>query len=287
MHEDERCIAEHLVRAGDPWPTRRANLREPGADEPPPRRPRLPGQPARAPAPRPGTDRAARAPESEPCALDDTRIRFRLAAHDLRQPLQALSLYAGAFAHHATTPKARELAGQMQRAVGELSTSLDTLVDFARLEIGAIERRLEAVALRELLDEVADQVAAAAACKGLALRVECPETLTATVDRRLLACALAHLARNAVVHTAKGSIWLRVRAAGAQVVLEVADTGPGMPPPSNAPSRGLGLAIVRRAARWLGAALRIDTGPVGGTRVALTLTPEPDDAGSAVETSPH
>jgi signal transduction histidine kinase len=120
---------------------------------------------------------------------------------------------------------------------------------------------------------------------GVAVEVECPPELYASVNRDLLEQALRNLGENAAKHTPEGRLVFRAHAAGATVVLEVEDTGVGMSAVTqrhvfdrfyrgegrDAGGFGLGLAIVRQAVRSLGGRIELDSAPGKGTRVRIVL----------------
>jgi signal transduction histidine kinase len=98
--------------------------------------------------------------------------------------------------------------------------------------------------------------------------------------------ALANVAANAAKHTAVGSIELRAwERDDGTAVIEVSDTGPGMPASAQrrifdrfyrGDSRdgegfGLGMAIVKESVRALGGTVRVESRPGSGTTVRITL----------------
>jgi signal transduction histidine kinase len=138
------------------------------------------------------------------------------------------------------------------------------------------------VPVASLLNELADGTRAG---DGLAVEVECPPELLASVNRDLLEQALRNLADNAVKHTPSGRVVLRAYASGTAVNIEVEDTGVGMTAETqqhvfdrfyrgqdrDAEGFGLGLAIVRQAVRTLGGHIDLDSAPGQGTRIRIVL----------------
>jgi signal transduction histidine kinase len=138
------------------------------------------------------------------------------------------------------------------------------------------------VPLAGVLHDIADELQPH---EGVAIDVECPPDLLATVNRDLLAQALRNLGENSVKHTAAGRIVLRAYAAGRSVHVEVEDTGVGMTAETqqhvfdrfyrgrdrSADGFGLGLAIVRSAVNSLDGHLDLDSAPGEGTRVRIVL----------------
>jgi PAS domain S-box-containing protein len=218
---------------------------------------------------------------------NDAKTRFLAAAsHDLRQPLQALSLYLGVL-------KAR-LQGreeQVMEAVGQcvesLTGLLNDMLDVARLDAGVITPKLADIPVSRLLERVAAAWRIQAEAKGLRLRVV-PSSAVVRTDPALMDRVLSNLVANAVRYTDRGTILVGCRLAGEGLVrIEVIDTGVGIPGDKldeifeefrqlGNPERrrdkgtGLGLAIVRRIANLLGH--RVDVRSRAGRGSAFTVT---------------
>ena len=121
---------------------------------------------------------------------------------------------------------------------------------------------------------------------GVTIAVECPPDLVVFGNRGLVAEALANIALNAVRHTAEGRVDLRAHATRDDtVVVEVADTGPGMTAEVQERARerfyrssahdgdgfGLGLAIAAQALEAIGASLELRSEIGRGTAVSMTF----------------
>jgi two-component system sensor histidine kinase VicK len=206
------------------------------------------------------------------------------ASHELRTPVTAIASAVEALQSGAQeSPHDRDafiaLIGRQARRLGRLTHSLLVM---ARAQTGEEPIQLEPVDLRPVLDDVA------AACEPPAdvrLDVSCPSPLVALGQRDLVEQIVANLVGNALKHTEHGSVEVRARPAGEQVVLEVADTGPGIPPGEaervfdrfysghngRRDGFGLGLAIARDAVRSLGGRIEIESEPGAGTTARVTL----------------
>ncbi len=205
------------------------------------------------------------------------------AAHELRTPLTTILgavevLQAGAKEDPAERDR---FLGHIEREAGRLARLARALLTLARAHAGQEKPRSEPVELAPLLREVADGLRPH---DGVALRVECPDGLTARVNRDLLEQALRNLGENAAKHTARGHVTLRAHADGSTVAVEVEDTGPGIPPETqrhvfdrfyrgerDAEGFGLGLAIVRESVRTLGGRVELDSSPGHGTCFRIVL----------------
>jgi signal transduction histidine kinase/HAMP domain-containing protein len=206
------------------------------------------------------------------------------AAHELRTPLTtiigAVEVLQGG-AKEDPAERDRFLA-HIEREAERLARLARALLTLARAHAGQERPRVEPVQLRAVLLEVADEVHPD---EGVAVEVECPADLVATVNRDLLEQALGNLGENAAKHTRAGRIVLRAYGVGSAVRVEVEDTGVGMSAETqqhvfdrffrgrdrDAEGFGLGLAIVRQAVRSLGGRLELDSSPGEGTRVRIVL----------------
>ena len=205
------------------------------------------------------------------------------AAHELRTPLTTILgaaevLQAGAKDEPAVRDR---FLAHIEREATRLVRLTRALLVLARAQTRAEQPRPEAIELAPMLEAVR---AGTQARPGVDVEVDCPAGLTVRGDRDLLEQALANLAANAAEHTRRGRISLTARRADGRVVVDVADTGEGIPEgdrdrlfdrfyraSTGADGFGLGLAIVRQAVDALDGTIAIDDGPSGGTRVRMTL----------------
>lgn len=210
------------------------------------------------------------------------------ASHDLRQPLQSLSLLNGALRRAVVDPEASQAVAQQEQAIGAMSRLLNALLDISKLESGAVKPDPSHFAVSALLEEMRQEFSALASSKGLALRVSpCEEC--AHSDRTLVEQILKNLLSNAIKYTPEG--WVALRSFHPDphsVRIEVHDTGVGIAPdqlnliydefyqvgvPTNS-SRdgyGLGLSIVQRLVKLLGIKLDVASEPGKGSTFTLTL----------------
>ena len=221
------------------------------------------------------------------------RARFLAhASHDLRQPLHALNLYIGAIERRVANASAPlpastllPLVDGLTNATRSMDRMFGALLDLARLDAGTMRPALENFALSELLDGLRGEYADQAAAKHIACDIETTE-LAVCSDPALLESILRNLIGNALRYTELGGISVRCRRSGtAWVLLDVSDTGPGIPEArrqlafdefqrldETAPGGlGLGLAIVKRLSVLLGIEVAITSSPGNGTTVNLRV----------------
>lgn len=215
------------------------------------------------------------------------------ASHDLRQPVHALGLFAGALALRPLDEETRALLGRMTQAIGAIDQLLLALLDISRLDAGAVTPRIETVALGPLLDRLCDEYRVEAQIKGVELRAVATSLHVAT-DAVLLERVLRNLIGNAVRYTDHGRILVGCRPRAGTAVIAVHDTGPGIAPEhqarvfdeffqvgnverDRAKGLGLGLAIVRRTGELLGAPVALRSTPGKGScfSIAFPIVPAP------------
>lgn len=207
---------------------------------------------------------AAKKEEAERANIAKSRF-FAAASHDLRQPLHALTLFVGALKEHARYPELRPLVEHIDASVSAMETLFNSLLDISRLDAGVLEVQREHFPVDRVLDRARQQFAEVAREKGLRFHVR-PSPLTLYSDPVLIERILLNLVSNAIRYTHDGGVLVACRRRGSNAVLQVYDTGVGIPQDSldlifqefvqlNNAARerglGLGLAIVSRLARLL------------------------------------
>ncbi|ATQ41948.1 hybrid sensor histidine kinase/response regulator [Caulobacter mirabilis] len=227
---------------------------------------------------------------------DRSKTRFLAAAsHDLRQPIHALGLFAGAlgvWAGKGDVPshEAAGLSDRLKTVIGNLSGVLDGLLDVSKLDAGVVPVTREPVSLGCLFADLREEYAGLAQERGLSWRV-IDSALWVDSDPVLLRRMIGNLVSNAFRYTRRGGVLLGVRRRGEGAVIQVVDSGPGIaedqqelifdefvqlhnPERDRAQGLGLGLAIVRRTARLLGhpIAVRSVEGRGSSFSVAVPLT---------------
>lgn len=204
--------------------------------------------------------------EAEQANLGKTKF-LAAATHDLCHPLNAARLFLGALCDEIATDRARELLRRIDAALDTVDELLSALLDISKLDAGAWPVSLTNVRIGPVLERLADEYRPQAHAAGLDLRVVSTRAQVHT-DRHLLERVLHNLISNAIRYTAEGRILIGCRYRGDGVVVQVWDSGIGIPEPmreeifrefqclGNTPRRdakglGLGLAIVDRIARLL------------------------------------
>jgi signal transduction histidine kinase len=169
---------------------------------------------------------------SEAQAASRAKSEFLAAiSHELRTPLTSIRGFAELMELRLEQPKFREQAGLIRKGAEHLNDLLTEILDFTKLEAGAMPLNAEPVVLRPLIDGTANFFAIAAAAKGLNLEArvaeDVPEQLSC--DGLRLKQILNNLLSNAVKFTQEGQIQLLVERGEGTVLFHVQDTGPGIP----------------------------------------------------------
>ncbi len=224
--------------------------------------------------------------------LDRLKDEFvATASHELRTPLTSLSGYLEMSldpAEGPLTPSRENHLRIAQRNAGRLTVLVDQLLFLARADSHPLALDPQPVDLGEILDEAAETAGPAAGAKKILLRVEA-EPQRAVADRTQLVRIVDNLVTNAVKFTPDGgTVRLVARGVGARAILEVTDTGVGVPSSDlpelfnrffrgrNAieeavPGSGLGLAISQVIAEAHGSTIEVESTPGSGSTFRLVL----------------
>ncbi len=217
------------------------------------------------------------------------RIRddmLAVVSHDLRSPLNALSLATDNLVEECGGAAAEEYGEVVQRGVARMNRLIQDLLDAETMASGRFSVALEACPLAEVVADVAQLHGPLAGAKGLAFDLELPEPLpTVRADRHRLSQVLSNLLGNAIKFTERGSVKLRIEPRAAGVLLEVSDTGRGISAEHRAhlgerfwradrkaAGAGLGLAIVQGILVAHGSQIQVESNPGEGTRFSFELS---------------
>ena len=189
------------------------------------------------------------------------KARFLASAgHDLKSPLQVITMALYRLGKLAGNGGAEDMK-RADQAVDVLARAFDQFRDAARLSSGAVQPIRCSVELRPLLAQVCALLKPLAEQKRLDLRLMGP-AVDLDTDPDMLSTILVNLIGNAIKYTERGGVLVGARRRGDHVLVQVYDTGIGIPAdrleaifeefqqlnPAASDGVGLGLAIVKRTA---------------------------------------
>jgi Na+/proline symporter/signal transduction histidine kinase len=220
--------------------------------------------------------------------MSKTRF-FAAAGHDILQPLNAARLYSSALVERLGQADGNShLARNIDSALESVEAILGAVLDISRLDTGAMKPRFAALPLDDLLKRIATDYEPMAREKKLKF-VVMPTSLRVRSDPNLLRRLIQNLVSNAIKYTLDGTVLIGARRRGDRVVVEVHDSGIGIPASKfrtvfkefarldegarTATGLGLGLSIVDRISRVLDHPVRLSSTQGRGTifRVELPM----------------
>ena len=215
---------------------------------------------------------------------------FTAASHDLRQPLHAMGLFVEALRQQTLGSELDRLVGNINSSVDALNELFSELLDISRLDAGVVTATPQSFEITEIFRKLRLNFDPIAFEKGLAFLVR-GDRQVVHADPLLVERILRNLVSNAIRYTENGSVLVGARRRGAQILLQVWDTGPGIseanqqrifeefyqvnrddPQCVDQPKGlGLGLSIVQRLAHLMNAPLGFRSELGCGTVFSLTL----------------
>jgi signal transduction histidine kinase len=187
--------------------------------------------------------------------------------------------------------KLDKICRRLERQVSHIANILERFQDFARPE----ELQVEEAKVSDLLAAVADTIGQEADAKAIEVRVSASEDLAVDVDRARFSQAILNLATNAIDAMGSGGVLsMSGHSDGPDVVIEIGDTGPGIPDDlrnkifdlffsTKDRGTGLGLPIVQRTIHDHGGTIELPDSDSGGAifRIRLPAVGEDHDGSEA------
>ena len=217
----------------------------------------------------------------------ESKTRFLAAAgHDLMQPFNAATLFAGMLSQKTEGTGLASLSQGLVTSLNSAESLLSTLLDMTKLESGVLVPQVTEFALDDMLSPLVDEFKVIAEQKALSLRY-IPSALVVRSDKKLLRRIIQNLISNAIRYTPEGKVLIGVRRrSDNQIQIRVYDTGTGIPAgqqkaifnefhqlehlPGNQ-GLGLGLTIVERISQLLGHPVALESEVGKGTVFTVTL----------------
>jgi two-component system, chemotaxis family, CheB/CheR fusion protein len=156
------------------------------------------------------------------------KSRFLAAtSHDLRQPLQALTLINDLMARSKRPSEVARLTSLLDGTLKSMTDLLDSLLDVTRIESGIIKPHMRSVAIGPIIKRLTDEFRPQCELKGLKLRSVSSHAWVIT-DPQLLEQILRNLLSNAMKYTRSGGILLGCLRKGPELSIRVYDSGIGI-----------------------------------------------------------
>ncbi len=219
---------------------------------------------------------------------------LRLVSHELRTPLTVLQLQLQRLERdqeQTLTPKQRDIVGKIGGSARRLLDLIESLLEYARIESGRLNLRIEPTDLNAVAAEVVSELEPQASRRGIDIRyVPDPHLPPLNSDIRLIRLILVNLLGNAIKFTDRGFVEVVLSCEDQLHRIRVRDTGPGIPREAQAlifepfahlepvhqkhtPGVGLGLALVREMVHALGGAIELESEVGEGATFTIILPP--------------
>lgn len=188
-----------------------------------------------------------------------------------------------------------ELLAVCRRNIERLQRLIIDLLDITRIESGRLTLGISHFDLRTTVADCVTALLPLAERKKLTITIDIPDGLTMAADRDRLPQVLINLVNNAIKFTDQGEICITAEARDAEIVIEVQDTGIGIPPQDyervfekfaqvgtalqrNTEGTGLGLSIARSIIREHGGDITVTSAVGAGSRFRVVVPQPPRGA---------
>jgi two-component system sensor histidine kinase KdpD len=214
------------------------------------------------------------------------RTLLNSVSHELRTPISAINSATGELrAAGSLNPAQQKLTVEIEAASARLNRVVQSLLSAARLKSGQLRTKPDWCEVSDLVRLTLRDVASLTADHRVEVRIV-PGLLLVRMDFVLMQQALANLVVNAAMHTPAGTpIEISARVEGPDLILQVADRGPGLPPQelerifdsfhraagAKPGGTGLGLAIVKGFVEAQGGRVNASNRHGGGAIFTITM----------------
>ncbi|CUA96166.1 ATP-binding protein [Thiomonas bhubaneswarensis] len=219
-------------------------------------------------------------------AMEQQRRFVADAAHELRTPIAVLSMQVDNLKPLQLDPQARERIGALQQGLRRARAVVEQLLSLARSQ-GEQALQRQRIDPAQVVREVITDLLPLAESRGIDLGIDHADAVQMLTDPAQLYTLLRNATDNALRYTPPGArVDLRVIRSADSVVIEVQDSGPGIPPDqlervfepfvrlpgAEGEGSGLGLSIIRQIAQRLGGSVSLANAPEGGLILRYTQT---------------
>ena len=205
-------------------------------------------------------------------------------AHDLKSPVTSIRGKLEVALSTTDEERSRELVAQAIDGLDRLSNMLNTSLDLAEAEAGALHLNRESVDLSILVRQQVDLYQPAFAAHNHRLSCDLKERVFINADVSLMQRVVNNLIDNELAHLHGGcDIRVCLDAQNQHVELAIEDNGPGFPPDlrshaferfvkgKTSRGRGLGLAFVNAVVQAHGGSVKLSHPPSGGVGISISM----------------
>ena len=215
---------------------------------------------------------------------------YSMITHDLKSPLTVILGYAELLAEAKDLGEDhREKLDLIIQNGDRLNSLIMDFLTLSKMESSPASPVIMHNRLDDLLEVLTADFSSVAAQKGVGLSLSCPSPIDVDFDGKMMERAISNLISNAIKFTPSGgTVGISARVSGGEAVIEVADTGPGIPDDekdrvfdmyfrsktsSGVEGTGLGLAITKAFIEEHGGIISVRDGNPGGSvfRIALPV----------------
>ncbi len=225
--------------------------------------------------------------KQEAVRANESKSRFLAAAgHDLMQPFNAATLYAGLLSQKTADSELASLSRGLETSLNSAESLLSTLLDMTKLESGVLVPQVTEFSLDDVLTPMVNEFQVIAEQKQLTLK-HVHSSVVVRSDKKLLRRIVQNLISNAIRYTKSGTVLIGARRKPAgKLTVWVCDTGPGIPQEQQqvifkefhqlenreaSQGLGLGLTIVERISQLLDHEIGLTSAVDKGTIFTVTL----------------
>jgi signal transduction histidine kinase len=217
-------------------------------------------------------------------SVNELRSVTDAVAHDLKSPVTSIRGALESVLSSEPNEKWRDSVGDAVEGLDRLLSALDTTLDVAEAQAGALRLDRSTVDLSAVVRKLVDLYQPAMDERHHELKVDLEDHVVVDADGGLLNRVLSNLFENEIAHLpVRCQITIRLRSEEGSAKLVIEDNGPGFPPDistraferfvrgKHSHGHGLGLAFVDAIVRAHGGTAKISENPAGGAVVTLSL----------------
>ncbi len=217
-------------------------------------------------------------------SVNELRSVTDAVAHDLKSPVTSIRGSLESVLFSEPNEKWRDSVGDAIEGLDRLLNALDTTLDVAEAQAGALHLDRSTVDLSAVVRQLAELYMPAIEERHHKFILDLEDHVLVDADGGLLNRVLSNLIENEIAHLPAGcQITIRLRSQDGSAIVVVEDNGPGFPPDISSRAferfvrgkqshgHGLGLAFVDAVIRAHGGTAKISDSPAGGAVITLSL----------------